>query len=507
MKFEVANEQINKFKTQAGIILVFEEDCKDKKKLAELDKFSGGKISALIEKGEMGGKFKEYTYLRVNDLPCENLLIIGLGKEKDFTLDKLRGTVAIGCRYFRRIKINEIAIPVFTQLNVEPKDSACCIVEGMLLGLYKFWKYITSKDPNYVTFKKITILTDKKTDIPKINEGIKKGQILAEASNFARDLTNEPGNRMNPTIFAKIAEEKAKELKLSVKVFTDKDLEKEGMGGIIAVGQGSVEPPRLVILEYKGGGKGSKTLGLIGKGVTFDSGGINLKPSDSLSKMHCDMAGAASVLALMTAVARLKPEINIIAAMPLAENMLSGNAIRPGDIIKMYSGKTVEILNTDAEGRLILADALAYIAGKKVDMMIDIATLTGAILVALGRFAAGIFSNDKKLAETIFNAGEKAGERVWELPLYNEYKDLLKSDVADLQNIGGRDAGSISAAWFLREFVDSIPWVHIDIAGTSTMEKTTMPYLRNPYLPKEGATGFGTRLLYYTIENLSEKLK
>jgi len=503
MKIEVAEQQINQFKTQAIVILIFEEDCKNKNKIEALDKYVDGKISKLIDKGEISAKFKEYTYLRVNNLPCENILIMGLGKQKDFTLDKIRATIAVSSRYLRRIKIEEFAVPIFTEMNVDIKNSACAVVEGMILGLYKFWKYLTDKDPNFLKIKKLTILANKKSEVPQIKEGIDKGYILSMTANFVRDLINEPANKLNPEIFSQIAQEKAKEHKLGIKVFLEKDLEKLGTNGILAVGKGSCQAPCMVMMEYKGK-KGGKTIGLIGKGITFDSGGINLKPTEGLAKMHCDMAGASVVMGVMIAAAKLKPNINIIGLMPLAENMPGPCSTKPGDIVKMFTGKTVEISNTDAEGRLLLADALGYAVSKKVDMLIDIATLTGAILITFGRFVAGMFGNDKNLSKALFEAGENAGERVWELPLYPEYKAQLRSTVADLNNSGGREAGSITAGWFLAEFVNSIPWMHIDIAGTSTMEKTIMPYLRNPYLPKEGATGFGFRLLYYTMERLAD---
>jgi leucyl aminopeptidase len=279
-----------------------------------------------------------------------------------------------------------------------------------------------------------------------------------------------------------------------------------GMNTILAVNAGSVEPPKVVVLEYNGAGENGKTLGLVGKGITFDSGGLSLKPADAMFRMHSDMAGAAAVLGAMQAIAKQNLPINVVGVMGLTENLVDSHSYKVGDIIKTMEGKTVEILNTDAEGRLVLADCLTYIRQyKKIDYLIDLATLTGAIIIALGAFATGLMTNNQELADFVKEAGEVSGERVWQLPLYDDYKTQIKSDVADLENSGGRPAGSITAAIFLKEFVGDVPWVHLDIAGTATMDESIMNYAKNPFLPKEGATGVGTRMMYHLAEILINK--
>lgn len=507
MNIHVKSQKLDKIKAGGMVITVFEKDDLDLNPYKTLDNALGGLLRKLIESGEIKGKYKEFTLIHSGDkIPTDHILVMGLGKKKDFNIDRIRAVMAISARNFRRINVNNIVVPNFNDMGLDMEDEACAIVEGIILGLYRFRKYMTKEDSgsDYLTIKDLTLVTQNSKDIPKIRKGITKGEILSYASNLAKDLINEPSSNMTPTIFSEKAKEISKECGLKIKILDKKDIQKLNMGAFLAVAKGSEEPPKLVVLEYKGGDKNSKTIGLVGKGITFDSGGLNLKPGESMFRMFCDMAGAGAVLCTMKAIAQQKLKINVVGVIPLAENIPDGRSYKPGDIIKSMSGKTIEILNTDAEGRLLLVDALTYIKENyKPDMIFDIATLTGAIVIALGRFASGIMGNDQELIEKMRIAGERSGERVWQLPLFEEYKAQLRSDVADIENSGGRDAGSITAAWFLREFVGDTPWVHIDIAGTAVMEETIMPYLKSPYLPKEGATGVGTRLLYYMIESLS----
>jgi leucyl aminopeptidase len=318
--------------------------------------------------------------------------------------------------------------------------------------------------------------------------GIERGRIIAEAANRARDMVNEPSNFMTPTDMAEAARKLAGEYGLGIEVFDRDKMEELGMGGLLGVSRGSQQPPRFIILTYKGRPSDDIDLALVGKGITFDSGGIDIKPSERMHEMKGDMAGGASVMAALTALAQLKPKINVTGLIPATENLPSGNAMKPGDIISAMNGKTIEVLNTDAEGRLILADALSYAKKLGARAIIDIATLTGACHVALGDVCSGAFTNDQRLADRLIAAGRETGELLWQLPMYDEYKEQLKSDIADIKNIGGRYGGAISAAKFLAEFIDGTPWVHLDIAGTYYTDR------EKGYIVK-GATGIPVRTL------------
>jgi leucyl aminopeptidase len=322
-----------------------------------------------------------------------------------------------------------------------------------------------------------------------LTEGIRRGVATAEATVFVRDLCNHPSNVMTPTKIANEAKAIAKETGVSLKILEQKEMEELGMGALLGVAMGSHEPPKFIILQYHGSKKkDDRPVVLVGKTITFDTGGISLKPAENMEQMKADMTGGAEVLAAMRAAARLKLPLNLISILPAAENMPGGRAMRPGDVVKTLSGKTVEVQNTDAEGRLILSDGLAYATRFKPAALIDIATLTGACVVALGQFAIGMFGTDAKLKESVRKAGLRAGERVWEMPLWDEYFEQLRSDVADMRNIGGRGGGMITAALFLSKFVGDCSWVHLDIASTDWSER------ERAYIPK-GPTGIGTRLL------------
>ena len=324
--------------------------------------------------------------------------------------------------------------------------------------------------------------------VPTLEQGCKTGRIIAEANNLARDLINEPANYMTPSDLAKVAEKLAKTHGLGLTVLNREQIEKEGMGALLGVAQGSSQPPKLIVLSYKGHKKSSNTMGFIGKGITFDSGGISIKMSDNMWEMKGDMAGAAATMAALTAIAQLKPKVNVTAIIPATENLPGGKALKPGDILKAMNGKTIEVVNTDAEGRLILADALGYAVKQGLSPLVDIATLTGACHIALGDICSGILGNSQELIDKVVKAGAAAGERLWQLPMYEEYKEQNKSEVADIKNSGGRWGGAITGAQFLSEFVGDKPWAHIDIAGTFITSK------EHGYLVK-GATGVGVRTL------------
>jgi leucyl aminopeptidase len=364
-------------------------------------------------------------------------------------------------------------------------DAVQATAEGLLLGSYRFDRY--KSDGERRALEEVEVLGAPAADTRAAKAALHRGQVIAESQMWVRDLVNTPAIDLPPAELARQAQAMAKEVGLRSKVWTEAELKRGGFGGIIGVGQGSVNPPRLIELRYEGGGRGAP-IALTGKGIAFDSGGLSIKDSTGMEHMKADMGGAASILGAMRAIALLRPRVDVIAAIPSSENMPSGSAIRPGDVLRHRNGKTSEVLNTDAEGRLVLADALAYLAEQKPRAMIDTATLTGACMVALGEELWGAMGNDRQLVRDVLAAGEAVGEPGWELPMYEPYRKLIDSDVADIKNIGKRWGGAITAALFLREFVGDVPWVHIDIAGPAFAERV------GDVWPK-GATGIPVRTL------------
>ncbi len=361
------------------------------------------------------------------------------------------------------------------------------MAEGLILGAYRFDRY-RSKAPENGQLERIAVLGSPKWDTKVMKAAVRRADVISEAVCWARDLVNTPAGDLPPMQIAAAAQEMAKEVGLTCKVFTAAQLEKGGFGGILGVGKGSVNPPCMIELTYKGAGAKSRPLAFTGKGIAFDSGGLSIKPAEGMETMKDDMGGAASILATMKVFALLKPEVNVIAAVPCSENMPSGSAQKPGDVIRHYGGKTSEVLNTDAEGRLVLADSLAFLVEKEPDLIIDTATLTGACMVGLGTDIAGVFGNDDALASEVLAAAKAAGEPAWHMPLHADYRTIIDSNVADVKNIGKRYGGAITAALFLAEFVGDTPWVHMDIAGPAFSESG------NDLGPK-GATGAPVRTL------------
>ncbi|OGO06355.1 MAG: leucyl aminopeptidase [Chloroflexi bacterium RBG_13_57_8] len=465
---------------------------------AAADKALDGAIAQLIKQGDIKGKLNEVTLIHsLSRLPAARVVVLGLGKKKELNVNKVRGAVAETCRYLRSKGVTTLASGVLGAgtNGIKTGDAVQAMTEGALLGLYAFRRYITKKENHFGEIKAFTIVGKEKRALEKT---IETGKVLAEAANLARDMVNEPSNFMTPTAMAEAARQLAKQYGLRVEVFEKEKIKELGMGGLLGVSQGSQQPPRFIILGYKGQPSEKIDLALVGKGITFDSGGIDIKPSDGMEDMKGDMAGGASVLATLMALAQLKPKINVTALVPATENMPSGTAMKPGDIITAMNGKTIEVLNTDAEGRLILADALCYAKKLKAGAIIDVATLTGACRVALGTLCTGTFANDQALADKVIAAGKETGELMWQMPMYDEYKEFLKSDLADIKNIGNRYGGAITAAKFLGEFVEDTPWVHLDIAGTSETDKD------KGYLVK-GATGVPVRTLANVVMALAKK--
>ncbi len=500
MNVITTTDNLEQIQSQLLILPFFSDDKNLNGKLIKFDKTQGGRLKSLLSWGDIKGKYKEYTMFYTGGVDIKRILVIGLGEKKDFTPDRLRSVMARAARNGRRINCTSMCIYGYNNFGMAQEDYGRCIIEGILLGLYKFTKYITPSDKPPFILEELKIIVDSKDHIQDISSGIEEGLVLCDATNFARDLVNEPAMVLTPTAFGEHAKHIASSCNIDIEILEKEDMVKLGMGSILAVSQGSEEPPKMVIMHYKGN-QGGKTIGLIGKGITFDSGGISIKSDSHLFRMNSDMAGAAAVLGALKAIAVRKLKANIMAVMPLAENLPDGRAYKVSDIIKTFEGKTVEILSTDAEGRLILADALSYARHKGADILIDIATLTGSIISALGHQTTGIMGSDKDLINNLIKSGDKAGEMIWELPLFPEYKMQIKSDVADLENFGGSPAGAITAAIFLQEFTGRLPWAHLDIAGTATTDEAIMIYLKNPYLPKEGGTGVGVRTLYHFVKD------
>ena len=426
--------------------------------------------------------------------PAQRILLAGIGKKENLTNDTIRHVSGKIAQKSRELKLKEFSIITPPSFVIDQISSVTQIIEGCKISLYKLDKFKAEKAEKSPD---LTIIVSKSS---KILHAIKTAEIVSEGAIFTKSIANLPPNECTPTTLANFARMISKKNKMKCYVISEPELKKKGFGGISAVGQGSKKEPKLIVLEHTNGPKNENPVVLVGKAVTFDTGGISLKSGDRMDEMKFDKCGGCTVLGIMKAVSELKLPINVVGIIPSVENMPSGESYRPGDIIKLYSGKTAEILNTDAEGRLILADALAY--GEKQytpKAIIDFATLTGACIIALGTNVAAIVSNDEKLTKRINESSKKTTEQVWELPLNQDYMDMIKSDVADMKNVGiGRAAGTITAAAFLKNAVEKTPWIHIDIAGVAWIQSATKEKSYNP----KGATGFGVRLILDYLQNV-----
>lgn len=483
--------------TDVLVCLSYEKEKTWSKTIGALDKKLGGQLSDIRKSGEFSGKPNQTTLLHLNDtFPAKRVLLVGLGTRETLTLERVRQAMGTAVKRARQVKAKGMVcvMPEVPKTIGQLDTVAQAMAEGVILGDYRFTAYRTDYSEDRKTLQSCTLLAPTSASQSTVNAGAKRGHILGDATNFVRNMSNHPANIMKPSRVVAEAKTIAKESKIRLKVLDRQHMKKLGMGGLLGVAQGSIEPPHFIILEYSGGPKAQRPVVLVGKTVTFDSGGISLKPSENMEQMKADMTGGAEVLAAVRAVSRLKLSMNVIGLLPVTENMPGGRATKPGDILTMLSGKTVEVQNTDAEGRLILADGLAYATRLKPACVIDVATLTGACAVALGQFAIGMLGNDEALKAAVQKAGLDSGERVWEMPLWEEYFEQLKSDVADMRNIGGRGGGMITAAIFLSKFIGEHPWVHLDIASTDWSPS------ERPCVPK-GPSGAGTRLLIQYLIN------
>ena len=455
--------------------------------LAELDRTSGGVLSRAVTSGDFKGKRDETVLLYPGGGKAQRILFVGMGKSGAVTRSSIRRAAAVGAKRARTLGTRQVAFAVVPEARngVTAKDLGQVVAEGAAQGAWAFTELkATPEDPKPEVDSVVSVCDPK--EAKDVASGQKIGDAVAAGHRITRYLQMLPGNVCTPSYLADRAQQLATTYGFGLSVFDRAALEKEGMGALLAVAQGSQQEPRFIVIEYRGAGDAAPVV-LAGKGVTFDSGGISIKPAHNMEDMKFDMSGAAAVLGTFEVLGRLKPKINVTGLIPSTENLPSGTAVKPGDVIKSHFGKTIEVINTDAEGRLILCDALSYARRFKPAAVLDAATLTGAVVVALGHVAIGVMGNDEALLAEVREAGERAGERCWPLPLWEEYRDLLKSEIADVKNSGGRGAGSIVGGWFLREFVDGFPWVHLDIAGTAYTEG------EGPHQAK-GPTAIGVRL-------------
>ncbi|HBA88819.1 MAG TPA: leucyl aminopeptidase [Geobacter sp.] len=490
MNIRISGDKPLQLSTPALVIGCFEDDRDEL--FAACDRALDGLLGRLYDSREFAGKPATSRLLHtMGKLPAERVLLAGLGKKKDLTVERLRRGAGNAIQALNGARVASFASAL--HLCTDLPEALEAVTAGSLLGSYSFDLYKTREKEERFAFETMTLL---QPDPSEAEAALLRGgavETVCGGVKLARDLVSQPGNVVTPSYLARTARELADRHALKCRVYEMEELERLGMNALVGVGKGGAEAPRLIVLEY-GGGKGRPTV-LVGKGITFDSGGISIKPGPGMEEMKTDMAGSAAVLGTLCAAAGLKLPVNLVGIIPTAENMPDGKSFKPGDVLTSLSGTTIEITNTDAEGRLILCDALHFARQFKPAVMIDLATLTGACVVALGHEASGMMGNDQRLMDALKRAGERTGERLWQLPLWDEYGEAMKSDIADLKNAGSRDGGSISAGWFLKQFVGETRWAHLDIAGTAWSDKA------RPYSPK-GATGVGVRLL---IEYLQGK--
>ena len=468
MEFSIKTGNLEKQKTACIVVGVF--DSLTLSQAAEvLDRKCDGLLSNALKRGDMSGALGKSLLLPVHSgIPAERILLVGLGKEKEFRDKEFISALRSSFKALNETGAEE-AVLTLTSLTVKKRSVVWKIRHAALVAsesTYRFDQF-RSKKESARRLTEIGLMVDRKADVPLAKKALYEGQAIAEGVALARDLGNLPANVCTPTYLADQVVSLGAELGFETTILDRAEMTELGMASLLSVSNGSHEPPKLIVAQYKGGGAKDKPVVLVGKGITFDSGGISLKPGEGMDEMKYDMCGAASVIGAMVACARMQLPINLNIVVPATENMPSGTATRPGDIIRSMSGQTIEILNTDAEGRLILCDALTYAERFAPDVVVDVATLTGSCVMALGHVASGLFSNDEALARDLLDAGDESNDRAWQMPLWEDYQEQLKSNFADMANIGGRPAGSVTAACFLSRFAKKFDWAHLDIAGTA----------------------------------------
>jgi leucyl aminopeptidase len=493
MQITLETKPFATLETDALVSYVFEDADPVQGRIAEVDQLTGGLLRKLASSGELTGKPLEMTLVHApRGLQAARLLLVGAGKQEKFDAAVLRRIAGAALRYIKSRSVKQFA---FLLRENEPVEAATeAVAEGALAANFEPDKYKTDKkDAKSLDSIALTGFSDQNRVAAE--KGLARGRVIADAQNFARDLVNEPSNILTPKVLGEKAAAMAKEAGLSVEILDEKRIADLKMGALLSVAQGSVEPPRMMVLTYTPANPkpGSPVIGLIGKAVTFDTGGISIKPSDGMEKMKYDMAGGATMLGVMRALAALKPNVKVICVVPSTENMPGGHAQKPGDIQTAMSGKTIEVLNTDAEGRLILADGIYYARQLGATHLIDAATLTGAIVVALSNINVGVFGSDQPFTDKLLASAKAAGEKMWQMPIDDDYREFIKGSVADIQNIGsGKGGGAITGAMFIKEFTGDSPWIHLDIAGTAWNDDA------KPWLAK-GPTGVALRTLVHLV--------
>jgi leucyl aminopeptidase len=497
MNVSVSTRDVARTRAELVAVPLFQSDPSKwrlPKPVADLDKTLGGALRAVLQSGDFRGRSDESALVYPGkDLPVHRLLVLGLGEESKLDAEALRRAAGRAVQRASAVRAKSLALLVPSFRRPAAADAAQALAEGAVLGGYRSDAYREKPKDGPGDVTEVTFVFPRLRDASAARRAASLGATLAESQNLARRLSNEPANALPPEALAREAKRVAKETGLGVRVLDPAEMKRRKMGAILAVGQGSANPPRLIVLEHEPGrGRGTRrrpTLCLVGKGVTFDSGGISIKPAQGMEEMKHDMSGAAAVIGALRAAAEIDLPLRVVGVIGAVENMPSGSAYRPGDILRSMSGKTIEVVNTDAEGRVVLADALHYaVAEYEPDAVVDLATLTGACVVALGSWATGLFGNDERLIESIRRAGDGTGERMWPMPLLDEHREAMRSKFADIKNTGGREAGASTAAAFLSHFVGETPWAHLDIAGTGWTDKV------GPYQP-HGGTGVPVRTL------------
>jgi leucyl aminopeptidase len=469
MEFSIKSGSPEKQRAGCVVVGVF-EGRKLSASCQAIDAASKNGVSEVLRKGDLeGGLGKTLLLHNLPGVPADRVLLVGLGRERDFGEAAYRTAVSAAAKALKATGASDATV-CLTDIPVKRRDTDWKVEHAVLAimdSAYRFDRLKSKPPENKRSLKKVALHVPRRNEIGAGEQAAERAMAIAEGIAFAKDLGNLPGNHCTPTYLAEQAVDMGKRHGVKVEVLEQKDIEKLGMGCFLAVARGSRQPPKLIVMEYHGGKRDAPPVALVGKGITFDTGGISIKPSAEMDEMKFDMCGAASVLGTMKAIALMKLPINVVGVVPATENMPDGNAVKPGDVVTTMSGQTVEILNTDAEGRLILCDALTYVEKYKPAAVVDIATLTGAMVIALGHVATGVFSNSDPLAREVLAAGESAWDRGWHMPLWDDYQEQLKSNFADFPNIGSRAGGSVTAACFLSRFTKAYPWAHLDIAGTA----------------------------------------
>ncbi len=497
MKFQAITDNFHEANADALAVAVFKDEKAASGLLKDLDKMTGGLVSSVIKTEEFKGEAGETAYLPFEPhgkVKASRLLLIGVGSKADYKASDVSTLSGTATRYFRKRNIKGFAL--LPRSDADAVEVSANAMQGVVTSQFELDKYRT-KDKNDKTVDNFVLCIEDAKE-KDVKNGLERGEIVGDSMNFTRDLANEPPNILTPTEMANRAQKMAKETGISCEIFDEAKMKKLGMGSLLSVTYGSEQPAKLIILKYepkKSTGKKGELLALVGKGITFDTGGISLKAGEHMDAMKYDMSGGATVLGAMRAIAMLKPTVPVLGIVAAVENMPDGNASRPSDVVTAFNGKTVEILNTDAEGRLVLADAVAYAEKHGATTIIDMATLTGAVIIALGDLNTGILGNDQELVDEIIACGKDAGENFWQLPVSSEYSKMIKSDIADVKNIGpSRKAGTIMGAVFIQEFIDKAKWAHLDIAGTAWADDTKA-------FRSKGPTAVAVRTLLKFVEN------